>query len=146
MEGNKEGDERVVLSHEAKSNGARGLFGIELNDGKRIKILAEENTLLRDTQYFDGEQWCHEESEEVDVFYLTGPVGEEYIFQMEDIFKIFDVDDYYDWGWESLSGDDYEENDSNELRKKKWDDYKSSFPKLTSKEQVRFMNDESSND
>jgi len=66
---------------------------------------------------------------------------EGHLYEDEDLHKFFDIDDdsYPEW---DFNGSSYNwsgigNEDNYETSRKKWDDYKSQFPKVTSKDQFR---------
>ena len=135
----KSGDTRVILTHEVES---KGVFDFELKDGTEISISGQCHTLYEiEEEYEDGE-WCGDPTyrEEVDFFYLTG-YEEGFSYDVSDIYKFFEVGWTLDWEWNGwcsgLSG--IEDEDDYETSLKKWNDYKSKFPKVTSKEQFEIV-------
>ena len=89
--------------------------------------------------YEDGE-WFEGDREEIDDFHLTD-YEKGYLYDEEDVFRLFETDDY-EWDHNGYSDNwcGIDEEDDNETRQKKWDNYKSKFPRVTSKEQFNFYN------
>jgi len=119
---------------------AKGCFSFELKDGTEMDVFGQHHILQeREVQYEDGEWIEGDNACDIDDFYLTG-YEKGYLFDPEDLQKLFDIDDYPDWDYNGVSYDwcGIEEEDDYETCWKKWDDYKSKFPRVTSKEQFEF--------
>ena len=135
----KNGDTRIKLIHDVES---KGVFDLVRKDGTQISISGQCHTLYEiEEEYEDGE-WCGGEDnrEEVDFFYLTGS-EEGFSYDVSDIYKFFEVGLTLDWDWNGMgfgqSG--IKDEDDYETSLKKWNDYKSKFPKVTSKEQFEIV-------
>lgn len=129
----QDGDTRKRLTHEIMT---KGNFCFELEDGIEINVFGQRHTLVEiDEKYEDGE-WYEEERCEMDDFHLTG-YEEGYLFDESDICELFNVDDCGEWDFNGFSNDwcGIEEDDDYEECQKKWDNYKSKFSRITSKEQ-----------
>ena len=135
----KNGDTRIILTHEVES---KGVFDLVRKDGTQISISGQCHTLYEiEEEYEDGE-WCGGEDnrEEVDFFYLTG-YEEGFSYDVSDIYKFFEFGLTLDWSWNGLGGGQsgIEDEDDYETSLKKWNDYKSKFPRVTSKEQFEII-------
>ena len=102
----------------------------------------QEHILIEREDYYEDGEWIEgDDREEIDSFCLTG-YEEGYRYDVRDLHKFFKIHKdctYPDWNWNGFSenwcgieDDDYEKG------KKKWDDYKSTFPRVTSKKQFEF--------
>ena len=135
----KNGDTRIILTHEVQS---KGVFDFELKDETEISISGQCHTLIKiEEVYEDGEWWEIEDNkEEVDCFYLTG-YEKGFSYDVSDIYKFFEVGWTLDWDWNGMgfgqSG--IKDEDDYETSLKKWKDYKSKFPRVTSKEQFEII-------
>ena len=135
----KNGDTRIKLIHDVES---KGVFDLVRKDGTQISISGQCHTLYEiEEEYEDGE-WCGglDNREEVDFFYLTG-YEKGFSYDVSDIYKFFEFGLTLDWEWNGscygLSG--IEDDDDYETSLKKWNDYKSKFPRVTSKEQFEII-------
>ena len=135
----KNGDTRVILTHEVES---KGVFDFELKDGTEISISGQCHTLIKTEEEYEDGEWreIEDNKEDVDFFYLTG-YEKGFSYDVSDIYKFFEVGWTLDWDWNGwgsgLSG--IEDDDDYETSLKKWNDYKSKFPKVTSKEQFEIV-------
>lgn len=127
--------ERTILRHQIMTKGG-GYF--ELEDGTEIEVFGQYHSLVEVTQYFqDGEWYDDDDREQIDEFHLTG-YEEGYLYDVNDLCRLFNIERWdIDWNYNGYSDDwcGIEEEDDNEVRQKKWNDYKSKFPKITSKNQ-----------
>ena len=132
----RNGDTRITLSHEVMT---KGNFYFELNDGTEMNVFGQRHTLVEVEEHYDDGEWVEGDRDEIDDFHLTG-YEEGYLFEENDICKFFEVDDYGDWDFNGFSNDwcGIEDEDDNETRQKKWNDYKSKFPRVSSKDQFEF--------
>ena len=136
--------EREILSHEIMTKGA---FIFENKKGEYLEVFGQRHTLISETQAWDekNEEWEDVgEREEIDDFHLTD-YEKGYQFSEDDLCKFFEIDDWPDWDCNGVSFDwcGIEDDDDNETRQKKWDDYKSKFPKATSIEHFDIENKKS---
>ena len=135
----KNGDTRVILTHEVES---KGVFDFELKDGTEISISGQCHTLIKTEEEYEDGEWreIEDNKEDVDFFYLTG-CEEGFSYDVSDIYKFFEFGLTLDWEWNGskygLSG--IKDEDDYETSLKKWNDYKSKFPKVTSKEQFEIV-------
>ena len=131
------GDTRTILTHEIMTKGSFNF--LKLKDGNEINVFGQCHTLVEMEEYYEDGEWIEEDRNEIDDFYLTG-YEEGYLFEVEDICKFFEVDDYGEWDFNGSSSDwcGINDDDDYEIRQKKWDDYKSKFPRVTSKKQFEF--------
>ena len=132
--------ERNILTHEIMT---KGEFLFEDKEGNYIRIYGQRHTLVSKSQYWESEEndesdgeWIDDDREEIDDFHLTD-YEKGFRYDEDDISNHFDLDEWPEWDYNGFSEDwcGIEEEDSEEVRQKKWDKYKSKFPKLTSKEQ-----------
>lgn len=130
------GDTRIKFLHEIMTKGS---FNFELNDGTEMSVFGQRHTLVEIEEHYDDGEWVEGDRDEIDDFYLTG-YEEGSLFEENDICKFFEVDDYGDWDFNGFSNDwcGIKDEDDNETRQKKWNDYKSKFPRVTLKEQFEF--------
>jgi hypothetical protein len=136
--------EREILSHEIMTKGA---FMFENKKGEYLEVYGQRHTLFSETQAWDeeNEEWDDVgEREEIDDFHLTD-YEKGYQFSEDDLCKFFEIDDWPDWDSNGVSYDwcGIEEDDDNETRQKKWDEYKAKFPKATSIEHFDIENKKS---
>ena len=136
--------ERKILSHEIMTKGA---FMFENKKGEYLEVYGQRHTLFSETLAWDeeNEEWDDVgEREEIDDFHLTD-YEKGYQFSEDDLCKFFEIDDWPDWDSNGVSYDwcGIEEEDDNETRQKKWDDYKAKFPKATSIEHFDIENKKS---
>lgn len=135
----KNGDTRVILTHEVES---KGVFDLVRKDGTQISISGQCHTLYEiEEEYEDGEWWGDPTyREEVDFFYLTG-YEKGFSYDVSDIYKFFEFGLTLDWEWNGMGGGQsgIKDEDDYETSLKKWNDYKSKFPKVTSKEQFEIV-------
>jgi len=131
----KDGDTRTRLTHEIMT---KGNFYIELKDGTEINVAGQCHMLFEIEESYEDGEWHQVDRCEMDDFYLTG-YEEGYLFYESDICELFNVDDCGEWDYNGFSYDwcGIEEEDDNEECQKKWNNYKSEFPRITSKEQFR---------
>jgi len=124
--------EREILSHEIMT---KGVFMFENKKGEHFEVFGQRHTLFSETQTWDeeNEEWDEGDKEEIDDFHLTD-YEKGYQFSEDDLCKFFEIDDWPDWDYNGFSTDwcGIEDDDDNETRQKKWDDYKAKFPKATS--------------
>tara|TARA_B110000908_G_C10015366_1_gene340510 strand:- start:102 stop:500 length:399 start_codon:yes stop_codon:yes gene_type:complete len=127
---------RTILRHEIMTKGG---FYFELKDGTEIEVFGQRHTFVESTQYFQNGEWYDDDTEEIDDFHLTG-YEEGYLYIENDLRELFNIEDY-EWDYNGVGYDwcGIEEEDDDEVRQKKWDDYRSKFPRLTSKEQFDFL-------
>ena len=135
----KNGDTRIILKHEVES---KGVFDFELKDKTEISISGQCHTLYEIEEVYEDGEWCQDldNREEVDFFYLTG-YEKGFSYDVSDIYKFFEVGLTLDWDWNGMgfgqSG--IKDEDDYETSLKKWKDYKSKFPRVTSKEQFEII-------
>ena len=134
---NENKDKRINLTHEVLT---KGELNFQLKDGTIIKVLGQRHTLVEIEEYYEDGELFYGDREEVDCFHLTG-YEEGYLFDEGDLCRLFDIDDYPDSDFTGFSTDwcGIEEEDNKETRQKKWGDYKSKFPEVSSKEQFDFF-------
>lgn len=130
--------ERATLNHEVMT---KVVFTIELKNGNEIDVYAQRHRLVEIYEWYQDGTWYEADDVSViDEFFLTG-YDEGYLFNEDDIGDLFETD-MYDWeftgGFGSDASDISEESDLKE-QKKKWEAYKSQFPKATSKEQFQII-------
>ena len=135
----KNGDTRINLVHEVMT---KGEFYCELKDGTEMDVFGQEHILIEREEYYEDGEWIEGDREEIDYFCLTG-YEEGYRYNVSDLCKFFEIDEdnnYPEWNWNGFSDNwcGIEEEDDYETGKKKWDDYKSKFPRVTSKKQFEF--------
>jgi hypothetical protein len=126
---------REILVHEIMT---KGIFMFEDKDGNDMKVFGQRHTLVSVTQTWDeeGEEWEETNREEIDDFHLT-EYEDGYRFDEDDICKYFEIEDWPEWDFNGFSTDwcGIEEEDSFDVRQKKWDEYKNKFPLISSKNQ-----------
>lgn len=127
------GDTRTRLTHEIMT---KGNFCFDLEDGTEISVSGQRHMLVEIEENYEDGEWYEGDRYEIDDFHLTG-YEEGYLYYEDDICKLFDVDDYGEWDFNGFSNDwcGIDEDDDYEVCKKKWDNYKSKFPRVSSKEQ-----------
>ena len=133
-------DEREILVHEIMT---KGHFSFTSEDGSTISVSGQRHTLVSISQIWDDEyeEWEEQDREEIEDFHLTH-YEEGYKYHEEhliDFFELDEEDNYPDWDYNGFSENwsGIEDEDSNEIRQKKWDDYKNKFPIVTSKDKFR---------
>ncbi|MDA7567185.1 hypothetical protein N8769_04350 [Flavobacteriaceae bacterium] len=135
--------ERKILSHEIMS---KGVFMFENKKGEYLEVFGQRHTLVSEIQTWDeeNEEWDEGDREEIDDFHLTD-YEKGYQFSEDDLCKFFEIDDWPSWDYNGFSKDWclIEDDDDNETRQKKWDDYKAKFPKVTSIEHFDIENKKS---
>ena len=122
----KNGDSRMVMKHEVMSKGG---FNIELTDGATLDIFGQRHALVNIEELYEDGEWNPDgDREEIDDFYLTG-YEKGYLYDEGDLDEFFDIaeDSYPEWDFNGWS--EWEETEED------WDNFKSKFPKVTSKEQ-----------
>lgn len=131
--------ERTYLDHMVWCD---GYFTMRTKDGKVYKVQAQKHHLREFYQEWDSEtkEWEYFGDEvDLDEFYLTENEGG-FRFDYEDVEKYFG--EVYDYNWNGLSNDwcgiDSVTPEPVENARKKWNDYKNRFPKVTSKEQFNW--------
>lgn len=142
---------RIILDHEIISN---SFFYINLKDGTNIKVGSQCHRLVENEEFFEDSEneWIPTGNyrEIIDVFYLTGQ-REGYLYYEDDLNNFFDIDGHPKWDHDGSIHDFFhgmtvnqlfnEEKDNNETRQKKWDNHKSKFSRVSSKDQfeVEFL-------
>jgi len=126
--------ERTIYTHEIAT---KGVF-IYSGDDSKTRVSCQEHKLVAKEQTWseESEEWEDDgDRDNIDEFYLTGH-EEGYQFDQIELCEFFGIDDW-EWDYNGFSEDwcGIEEEDNSEVCQKKWDDYKSKFPKVTSKEQ-----------
>ena len=133
------GEVIIKLKHEVKSSGH---LHYKLNDGNEIIVFGQYHKLDKiEEEYEDGEWYEIEDNRvEIDEFYLTG-YEEGFLYELDDIPKFFETEYWGDWEYNGDSGNwcGIEDEDDYETCMKKWKDYKSKFPRVTSREQFRLI-------
>ena len=141
--GEPEKKERIYLDHMVWCS---GYFTMRTKDGKVYEVQAQKHHLREFFQEWNAEteEW-EDFGDEVDLdeFYLTGNESG-FRFDYEDVEKYFG--EVYDYNWNGLSNDwcgiDSVTPEPVEISQKKWENYKSRFPKITSKEQFNWERSE----
>ena len=133
----KNGDTREIITHEVMTKGS---FTFELNDGTTTEVSGQRHTLVSIEEYYEDGEWYEGDRNEIDDFHLT-EYEKGYKYYEDDICKLFDIEDYGEWDFNGFSTDwcGIEEGDSEEIRHKKWKDYKSKFDRIKSKDQFDFL-------
>ena len=132
---NKEGDEKTILRHMIYTKGSLGI------DDPKIgwhRVSAQKHELIKIKAFYEDDEWYEGEDEvTVDTFYLTG-YQKGFSFDEEDICKLYGIEEvgYYDWNGFSNDWCGIMDGDDIETAKKKWNNYKSKFPKISSKQQL----------
>ena len=118
----------------------KGVFSFELEDEGTVEVFGQEHILIEREDYYEDGEWIEgDDREEIDSFCLTG-YEDGYRYHERDLHKFFKFHKdckYPDWDWNGSSYDwsGIEDEDDYETSRKKWDDYKSKFPRVTSKNQ-----------
>ena len=129
---------RMIYRHAINTKGG---FYIQDKFGKRVDVSAQKHILELIDEYWDDEdqEWYTGDYYDiVDEFYLTG-YEEGHRFNEEDLKKFFELNYYpenYEWNGYSTNSSGIEDDDSPEDAMKKWEDYKKSFPRITSINQL----------
>lgn len=134
--------ERKILSHEIMT---KGYFRFDLDDGSSISVFGQRHSLFYILQEQDDEEWFTVDREFVDEFHLTDyEKGYKYDDEGE-LQKFLKIDESPEWNCNGFSTDwcGIEEEDDNETRQKKWNEYKAKFPKATSIEHFDIENKKS---
>ena len=105
-----------------------------------MNIFSQGHTLMEEEQQFEDGLWEEiGDRIKIDSFYLTGN-EEGFLFELEDIPKLFETKSriHFDFGYSNSDNwcgiqdeDDYETN------MRTWKEYKSKFPRITSREQFQ---------
>jgi len=129
----KNGDKRSIFVHEVMTKGG---FTFELKDGTSVHVFGQRHSLVEVEEYYEDGEWIEEDKNEIDDFLLSG-YNEGYLFDDDDLCELFNIEDY-EWDFNGFGTGDSGaiDGDDNETRQQKWDDYKSKFSKLTSKEHL----------
>ena len=132
--------EREILSHQILT---KGEF-YYLLENETVSVFAQQHTLEKVIQEYEDEEWHTVDREFVDEFYLTD-YEKGYRFEEVDLSKLIKIEESPDFESDGVSYDwcGIEEDDDNETRQKKWDDYKAKFPKATSIEHFDIENKKS---
>ena len=132
--------ERKILSHQILT---KGEFYYML-ENEIVSVFAQQHTLEKVIQEYEDDEWHTVDREFVDEFYLTD-YEKGYKFEEVDLSKLIKIEESPDFESNGVSYDwcGIEENDDNETRQKKWDEYKSKFPKATSIEHFDIENKKS---
>jgi hypothetical protein len=132
--------ERKILSHQILT---KGEFYYML-ENETVSVFAQQHTLEKVIQEYEDEEWHTVDREFVDEFYLTD-YEKGYRFQEVDLSKLIKIEESPDFESDGVSYDwcGIEEDDDNETRQKKWDDYKAKFPKAKSIEHFDIENKKS---
>ena len=132
--------ERKILSHQILT---KGEFYYML-ENETVSVFAQQHTLEKVIQEYEDEEWHTVDREFVDEFYLTD-YEKGYRFEEVDLSKLIKIEESPDFESDGVSYDwcGIEEEDDNETRQKKWDDYKAKFPKATSIEHFDIENKKS---
>ena len=135
----KQGDIRIRIIHEVKT---KGNFHLELKDGTKTYVFGQYHKLDKVEEEYDDGEWYELEDNriEIDNFYLTGS-EEGFLYELDDIPKFFETEYWGDWDYNGDSDNwcGIEDEDDYETCMKKWKDYKSKFPRVTSREQFRLI-------
>jgi len=135
----KNGDTRIILTHEVRT---KGNFYLELKDGTKTYIFGQSHTLDKLEEEYDNGEWYElvDNKIEIDNFYLTG-YEEGFLYELDDIPKFFETEYWGDWEYNGDSGNwcGIEDEDDYETCMKKWEGYKSKFPRVTSREQFELI-------
>ncbi len=116
--------------------GMGGNYGSEDVFGQE-HMLIEKEIIYENGEWFEGDN-----REEIDSFCLTG-YEKGFRYDVNDLYKFFKISEetsYPEWDWNGLSENwcGINEEDNHETAKKKWDNYKSKFPRVTSKTQFEY--------
>ena len=109
----------------------KGGFTFELKDGRTLDVFGQRHSLVEIEEFYEDGEWNpNGDRYEIDEFHLTG-YNEGYFYDESDLDKYFDIseDSYPEWeynGWQ-----DWEETQED------WDNFKSQFSPVNSKEQFR---------
>ena len=129
-----DGDEKTILRHMIYTKGS-----LEIDDpeGGWQRVFAQKHQLVEISAFYEDDEWYEEDEDEIDTFYLTG-YEKGYSFDEKDICELYDIEEvgYYEWNGFSDDWCGIIDGDDIETCKKKWDDYKSKFPKISSKQQL----------
>lgn len=132
--------EREVLKHEIMT---KGQFMFENSNGDYIEVFGQRHTLFLEYQSWDDKynDWVEGDREEVDSFHLT-EYEDGYSFCEDELCKFFNLDEWPEWDYNGVSFDwcGIEEEDDNDERKKKWNEYKNQFPKIDSIKKFNIKN------
>ena len=132
---NKEGDQKTIFRHMIYTKGS-----LEIDDPKVgwHRVSAQKHELVEIQAFYEDNEWYEDEDEvTIDTFYLT-EYEEGFSFDEQDICKLYNIEEvgYYEWNGFSNDWCGIEDGDDIKTSKKKWDDYKSKFPKISSKQQL----------
>ena len=132
---NKEGDEKIILRHMIYTKGS-----LEIDDPKTgwLRVSAQKHELIKIKAFYEDDEWYEGEDEVIiDTFYLT-EYEKGFSFDEEHICKLYEIEEvgYYEWNGFSNDWCGIRDGDDIKTSKKKWDDYKSKFPKISSKQQL----------
>lgn len=134
-EKNKDGDQRTKFRHIIYTKGS-----LEIDDPKTEwhRVSAQKHELIEINSFYEDNEWYESDDEViVDTFYLTG-YEKGFSFDEDDICKLYGIEEvgYYDWNGFSNDWCGIMDGDDIETAKKKWHNYKSKFPKISSKQQL----------
>ena len=125
----KDGDSRTVIMHEVMT---KGNFSFELKDGTQLNVFGQRHQLVEIEEFYEDGEWAYVDGERnpIDEFHLTG-YEEGFMYDEDDLYNFFDLpeDTYPEWDFNGWG--DWEETEQD------WDDFKSQFPTVNSKEQFR---------
>ena len=131
-----------VIALEYDPNRTAHLALLEFEDGTKTYIFGQYHKLDKVEEEYDDGEWSELEDNriEIDNFFLTGS-EEGFLYELEDIPKFFETKDWGGWDYNGDSDNwcGIEDEDDYETCMKKWRDYKSKFPRVTSKEQFRLI-------
>ena len=128
-------EQKNILIHDVMT---KGYYTFYDQDGP-FTVFGQRHSLYKIIQELDDNEWIEVDREFVDEFHLTD-YEKGYKYENEDeLLKFLNVDEFPDWDYNGFSNNwcGIEEKDSNEIRKKKWNDYKAKFPKATLIEHFR---------